>query len=270
VKVGSKLLDKYQTKSGIHFLDANPSGRPVVVLLHGLGVDGSSWGYQIVSLMQAGLRPLAPDLPGFGRSQYDGKGWSIRRMADQVSGLLDSLHIQRAGVVGLSLGGTIALQLALDNPDRVEHLVLMNTFACLRPRRLSELGYLLGRFFVANLRGVEYQANMVAQRLFPEPEKEALRGELVQRICQSDPQVYRAAMRSLGLFDVRRRLKEIRIPTTILTAENDTTVSRRIQGELVHEITGARQVLIPCSGHAVIVDQPERVSHALIEIFTQT
>jgi 3-oxoadipate enol-lactonase len=162
----------------------------------------------------------------------------------------------------------VALTMALNHPKRVEHLVLMNTFACLRPRRLNELAYLLGRFMVANLRGIEYQANMVARRLFPEPDEEVMRQELVRRIIQSDPRVYRAAMRALGLFNIRRRLKDIHIPTTVITAENDSTVNCDIQGELVHGIFGARQVIIPDSGHAVIVDQPERVNQALIEIFS--
>jgi 3-oxoadipate enol-lactonase len=258
----------YQEARHIQYLDPNPAGHPAVLLLHGLGVEGSSWEYQIQALSKAGLRPLAPDLPGFGRSRYDGRGWSIGRMAAQMDELLEVLGIVRAGIVGLSMGGIVALQMALDNAGQVEHLVLMNTFACLRPRRISELSYLLGRFIVANVRGVEYQAQMVARRLFPGPDEERLRQELMRRILQADPRVYRSAMRALGLFDLRRRLREIHVPTTVITAQNDTTVSCEVQAELAHGIQGASQIIIPDSGHAIIVDQPERVNVALVEIFS--
>jgi pimeloyl-ACP methyl ester carboxylesterase len=268
IRVAEELELHYREIRQIHYLDPNPDGYPGVLLLHGLGVDGSSWAYQIQALVEAGLRPLAPDLPGFGHTPYDGRGWSIERSAGQMNWLLKELDLEEVGVVGLSLGGTIALQMALEYPARMAHLVLMNSFACLRPKRFNELAYLLGRFVVANVRGIEYQAQMVAWRLFPGMDEENLRQELIQRIIQSDPRVYRAAMRGLGLFDVRRRLKSIRTPTTIITAVNDTTVSCEVQQELVCGIHGARQIMIPDSGHAVIVDQPERVNMALVELFS--
>jgi pimeloyl-ACP methyl ester carboxylesterase len=268
VGVAEDLKLQYREIQQIHFLDPNPEGYLAVLLLHGLGVDGSSWGYQIQALVGAGLRPLAPDLPGFGRSTYDGRGWTIKRTAGQMNRLLEELQLEEVGVVGLSLGGTIALYMALEYPARMTHLVLMNSFACLRPKRFNELAYLMGRFIIANVRGIEYQAQMVAWRLFPGTDEENLRQELIRRIVQSDPRVYRAAMRSLGLLDLRRRLKSIRTPTTIITGRNDTTVSCEVQQELVRGIPGARQIMIPNSGHAVIVDQPERVNQVLVELFS--
>jgi len=75
----------------LHFLDPNPSGHPPVLLLHGLGADGSSWTLQLAALTAAGFRPIAPDAPGFGQSSYDGRGWSIRRIAGQLADLLQGL-----------------------------------------------------------------------------------------------------------------------------------------------------------------------------------
>jgi len=260
------FVPQYQEKHGIWYLDPNPDGFPIVLLLHGLGVDGSSWAYQLLSLTQAGLRPIAPDLPGFGRSSASNNRWNISDCAKQMGEFLDDLEIAKAVVVGISLGGTVALMLALHKPDRIFHLVLINTFACLRPRRVSELAYLAGRFLIANLRGVEYQAAMVAQRLFPEPEKKLLRRALIERILQSDKKIYRSAMRSLALFDVRRRLKDLQVSTTIITAENDTTVSPSIQRELAARIRNANQVIVSNSGHAAIIDQPEQINQILINL----
>ena len=83
---------KTNTETIFHYLDFNPDGQPAVLLLHGLGADGSSWGYQIPVLCEAGLRPIAPDLPGFGKS-IPGEGrWSIARAANEVARMVTGLN----------------------------------------------------------------------------------------------------------------------------------------------------------------------------------
>ncbi len=250
-----KASNATKAKTVFHFLDFNPDGRPEVLLLHGLGADGSSWGYQIPTLCEAGIRPIAPDLPGFGKSLPGEGRWSIARAAQDVARLAAGLAAGPVTAVGISMGGTLALQLALEYPRLVEKLVLISTFACLRPMRFDEMSYLVGRFVVANLRGKEYQAETVARRLFPNPAQEALRRELVQRILQADDLIYRQAMQSLAVFDVRKRLGEIFVPTLVISGENDTTVHLSNQRELAAGIRGARHVVIPNAGHAVIADQ---------------
>jgi 3-oxoadipate enol-lactonase len=247
-----------------HYLDFNPDGHPAILLLHGLGADGSSWGFQIPVLSEAGLRPIAPDLPGFGKS-IPGEGrWTIARAANEVARMVSGLNTSPLILVGISMGGTVALQLALDFPRLVQKLVLVSTFACLRPKRFDEMSYLLGRYVVANLRGKEYQAETVAQRLFPHPDQADLRAELISRILQSDEHIYRQAMQALGLFDVRRRLGEIEVPTLIISGENDTTVPLANQAELAAGIPGAHQIIIPQAGHAVIADQATRFNRELL------
>lgn len=238
-----------------HYLDFNLTGSPAVLLLHGLGADGSSWGYQIPALCEAGFRPIAPDLPGFGKSLPGNKRWTIQRVAEDISRLLMGLVGEPVIVAGISMGGTVALQLALDFPQYVDRLVLINTFACLRPKRFDETAYLVKRFVVANLRGKEYQAETVAKRLFPKPEQAELRKELVTRILQADQKVYRQAMQALALFDVRSRLSSLSMPTLVISGENDTTVPLPNQLELAKGIPQAEHRMIPDAGHAVIADQ---------------
>jgi pimeloyl-ACP methyl ester carboxylesterase len=259
-------LDNSENKETIfHYLDFNPDGSPTVLLLHGLGADGSSWGYQIPALCEAGLRPIAPDLPGFGKTIPGAGRWTIQKAAQDTARLIVGLAGGPVIVAGISLGGVVALQMALDFPQMISRLVLINTFACLRPKRFDEAGYLLGRFIVTNLRGKEYQAETVAWRLFPKPEQEALRRELVQRILQSDQRVYRQAMQSLALFDVRRRLGELRMPVLLISGQNDSTVPLENQNELAEGITGAEHVVIPDAGHAVIADQAMKFNRVFLE-----
>ena len=247
------------------YQDPYPAGKPAVLLLHGLGTDGTSWGYQVPALLEKRMRPIILDIPGFGKSPFTKRNWNIAKAAAEIAGLIRDKLIGPLNVVGISMGGTIALQIALDYPQTVERLVLVNTFAALRPTRLKDLAYLASRFMRANLLGVEAQAEMVAWRIFPEADQESLRKILIESILQSDPAVYRAAMRSLGLFDVKKRLKHIKTPTLVITGTLDSMVPPPVQAVLAQNIRGARQVLIQGGRHAVIADHPEQFNRALLE-----
>jgi 3-oxoadipate enol-lactonase len=251
--------------TGLHFLDPFPVGKPVVLLLHGLGADGGSWALQIPALGEAGFRPIAPDAPGFGRSAYDGGGWNFRRVASQLADLLVELNSGPAHVVGLSMGGIIAQQLALDFPNLVCKLVLTSTFSFLQPDNLSGWVYFMQRALLVSTLGLPAQARLVARRVFPAEANAPLREMLVETISQADPRAYRRAMFSLGTFDSRKRLQEIRIPTLVVTGANDTTVVPARQKLLAGSIHGAIQLLIPDAGHAVPVDQPGIFNKLLLD-----
>jgi pimeloyl-ACP methyl ester carboxylesterase len=240
----------------LHYLDPNPTGHPAILLLHGLGADGTSWTLQLPALTRAGFRPIATDTPGFGHSPYDGRGWSIHRMAADMAGLLEELQTGPAHVVGLSMGGTIAQQLALDYPHLTRKLVLVSTFAVLRPDTLSGWLYFMQRFILVNTLGLPAQARVVAQRIFPGPSYGKLREMLVETISRADPRAYRKAMASLGLFNSVKRLG--------VTGADDTTMTPARQQLLVEGIPAARQVIVPDAGHAVPVDQAEWFNQELL------
>ena len=253
----------------LHYLHENQEADHTVILLHGLGVTSESWLLQIPALKEAGFRILAPDTRGFGKSTCPGGKNSVEKMAEDMVGLLDSLEIALADVVGISMGGTIALQMALSFPQKIRRMVLVNTFACLRPENPGVLLYFAFRYILAQTLGLKIQARAVARRLFPGADQESLRQILVEQILQADPRGYRAAMRSLGSFDVRRRLKEISAPTLVITGEKDTTVPPKTQHLLVEAIPNARQVMIPGAGHAVTVEQPQKFNLALLNFLNE-
>ncbi len=251
----------------LHYLDHNPTGTPPIVLLHGLGATGDSWQLQRPALEKAGYRLLAPDLRSFGKSPYPGHT-SIAEMAGDVRELLDALHLPKAHIIGISLGGTVALQFALEAPDRVDKLILVNTFARLRPKSPGVWAYMLWRLLLVHTIGLETQGKVVAQRVFPQSGQEIFRQELMDQIRQADPRGYRATMRALGRFNVHARLGEIRLPTLILTSENDTTVPAETQRTLARGIVGSRQILFPKGGHALSVDQAEGFNAAVLSFLT--
>jgi pimeloyl-ACP methyl ester carboxylesterase len=224
---------------------------------------------QFDALAELGYRPIAPDVPGFGKSPYGGKGWSISRMSSVMADLLNELGVIPAHVVGISMGGVIAQQLTLDHPRLVRKLVLVNTFSVLRPTRLSGWLYFLQRFLLVHILGLPTQAKFVAKRIFPGTDQQAMRDLLVERITQADPRAYRAAMRSLGLFNSSKRLREITVPTLVITSDHDTTVPMDSQKFLVNNISSARQVVIHNACHAVTIDQPVAFNAALMDFLAE-
>lgn len=248
----------------IHFLDPAPQNTRPVLMLHGLGADSRSWAFQFPALIEAGFRPIAPDLPGFGRSPAIERKWNIPSITDHVIEWMQEKDFLHLPVVGISMGGAIALQLALNHPEYLSQLVLVNTFACLRPRKIQTVTYLVRRFVQSTIHGGSSQAEIVAYHLFPNPDQAELRLAITQLIRETDPQVYRTAMRAIAVFDVRKWLSGLRTPTLVISGELDATVPLDNQMELVERIPGAQQVIIPNARHAVVADQPEKFNFALL------
>jgi 3-oxoadipate enol-lactonase len=253
----------------IEYSDSGPAQAPTVLLLHGLGATRESWLLQIPAFQQAGFRVLAADARGFGRSSYPGGRLGVADMAADHAALLERLAAAPAHVVGLSMGGTTALQLAVSYPHMVRSLTLANTFAALRPHSPRGWLYFGLRLLLVHTLGIRAQALAVSRRVFPQPEQEALRQELVEQVTQAHPQAYRAAMRSLARFNLAGRLGEVRCPTLVVTGENDTTIAPRVQARLVEGIPGARQVRIAGAGHAAPVDRPAEFNHHVLEFLSQ-
>lgn len=256
----------YAPQAYLSYLDENPASAPAVVLLHGLGVSGRCWALQLPALARAGWRALAPDLPGFGRSSVRRGGpHGMRQMAEPIVALLDALGLEQAAVVGLSLGGAAALQLALDHPQRVSGLLLVSTFAHLELARPDLLPFHLLRYALAAAAGLETQARRVARRMFPRPDQAPQRIAFLAQILQADPPAYRAAMRRIVRFNVAPRLGQIACPTLVVTGADDTTVAPANQAALAQGIRGARQVVIPAAGHALIAEKPAEFNQIMLD-----
>jgi 3-oxoadipate enol-lactonase len=252
------------TNLNVHYLDLNPDGRHPVLLLHGLGASGESWELQFPPLASANFRILAPDARGFGKSSYPGGGLSIKDMAADTAKLLQHVNSAAPHVVGISMGGTVALQLAMDHPQWVNKLVLVNTFARLRPRHPGVWIYFALRFLVVHTLGLATQARIVTRRIFPQPEQAFFRNALYQQVIQADPRAYRAALRALGRFNVVNRLADIKAPTLIVSGRDDTTVPLNNQSFLAVKIPHAEHKIIANAGHAITAERPEEFNQVMI------
>ena len=214
-----------------------------------------------------GLTVLAPRLPGHGTSWQD---LAVCRWDDfhsEADRALTTLRerCDQVVVLGLSVGGALALQIALDRPHQIDRLVLVNTFASLRPKNFAVRAYFVYRFLVVCILGLSSQAQVVARRVFPHPEQEELRQVFYSQIMQADARGYRAAMLALAFFDVKKRLPEIKAPTLVITGQEDTTVPPDTQMVLAKGIQNAQHMIIPGAGHAVIVEKHQLFNQVLLK-----
>ncbi|MBM3945980.1 MAG: alpha/beta fold hydrolase, partial [SAR202 cluster bacterium] len=120
------LQDRYVTVQGVrtHYLTVGQG--PAVILLHGVGSSVVAWRDNLLPLAEH-FRLIAIDLPGHGDSEKPDMDYSLATASRFMTGLLDTLGLERAHVIGESLGGMIALRFALDHPERVGKLVTVGT-----------------------------------------------------------------------------------------------------------------------------------------------
>ena len=247
----------------LHWQAAGPTTDAPIVLLHGLGSSSADWAPQLPALA-ARHRVLAPDLRAHGRSSRPRGRLTVEAMARDVAALLAALEAPPAHVVGLSLGGCVALALALDHGARVRSLTLVNTFARLPPPGPRRVLRLLTRLSLLACAPMRVVAAHVARGLFPRPDQRELYLAAVTSLGSNPRGAYVASMRAVGRFDVRSRLGQVRCPTLVVAGDRDAAVPLAAKDLLCRTIPGAERLVVSDSGHATPADQAERFNAALL------
>ena len=204
------------------YYEEHGSGR-ALLLVPGLGADTRLFG-GIVGPLAATCHVIAFDPRGGGRSDKPPGPYTIEQMADDADGLLDVLGIEDAVVVGYSMGGRIALSLALDHPERVRRLVLAATSARTPPSRPF---------------GRRWLALEVLSRL-PTPGKGQPRW------------AWECQRRASASYDATARLGEIVVPTLVLHGRRDHMTALALAREMHAGIAGSSLVVVP-GGHLSLV-----------------
>jgi 3-oxoadipate enol-lactonase len=246
----------------LHHEVLGPVDGAPIVLLHGLGSSSVDWRFQLPALSTS-HRVIVPDLRGHGRSPRGSGRLTIDAMAGDVAALLDTLHAPPAHVVGLSLGGCVALALALEHPARVRSLTLVNAFARWSPAGARATLRMLARLGLLACAPMPTVAAHVARGLFPRPDQRELCLAAAASLARTPRRTYLACLGGLASFDARGRLGELRCPTLVIAGESDATVSLAAQRLLERSIPGAKLVVNEDSGQVTPCDQPERFNAAL-------
>ncbi|MDP6456465.1 MAG: alpha/beta hydrolase [Candidatus Marinimicrobia bacterium] len=242
------------------YYDIHGTGEPLL-FIHGLGSSTRDWEAQ-TKFFSADYRVILIDLRGHGQSDKPKEQYSILQFSADIEALLNGLEIESLHVVGLSLGGVIALQFALDHPHRVRSLVLVNSFVELLFRTFSEKMEMWKRNTVVRLLGMRKMGKVLAGRLFPKDSQEELRNVFIERWAENNKQSYLSAFKSMAGWSVRDRLGELHVPTLVLSAEHDYT-PLNVKEAYVSQMLGAELVVIEDSYHGLPAEKPEEFNHAV-------
>lgn len=237
------------------------AGEPLL-LLHGLGSSSQDWEYQIPAFAKF-FQVIAPDFRGHGGSDRSG-GYSVERFATDTLALLDQLGIAACAVVGYSMGGAVAMQMALDDPRRISRLVLSNTLWSFRTDTLTKRWLLWTRLLLMGWLGPRRLSEVMSRRLFPRPDQAELRARVAKRNAQNDKNVYLESIRALTTWSVRERVAELRLPVLVLAAENDF-VPRVDTNAFVAALPDARFELFPGTRHGLPQEMPDDFNRAVLD-----
>jgi 3-oxoadipate enol-lactonase len=239
-----------------------------VLLLCGIGAKRQGW-YKQLPTLGAHVRTLALDYRDVGDSDPAPGPYTIAEVADDVDALARALEIERASVVGISMGGFVGLELALRHPDRVDRLVLVVTSAG-GPTHVStspEIMRLLmpGDEEVESGEGARRVCAAVAGPGFAERHPEEI--DAFVEIARHRPMTREAYLRQLQAcraHDVSDRLGAVDAPTLVLHGDTDPLVPVENGRNLAAGIAGARLVVYPGVGHIPEVEIAERFNDDLL------
>jgi pimeloyl-ACP methyl ester carboxylesterase len=258
--IADKTATIYGTK--IRYQDAG-SG-PVVVLLHGLGADGSSWASNIAPL-SAKYRVIVPDQIGFGKSEKPFINYRVATLVDFLNGLLKELKIERASVVGNSLGGFTAAAFALAYPEKVDKLVLVDaagyavekgtdpqTLSALNPSTREGLKQLMSVVFYDKKM---FANEAVIDSLFAK-KMQTGDGYTIQKFIES-------IFRGEDVLD--GKLDKIKQPTLLVWGREDGLTPLAMGERFKQDIKGSQLLVFDKCGHVPQLEKAAEFNSALLK-----
>ncbi len=253
----------------IEYLDTGGAGTPVL-LVHAFPLRAQMWEPQMESLGDR-WRFIAPDLMGFGGSHApeDAAGYSVDSFAGDLKAVLDELGIDRVVLVGLSLGGYVALAFLRKYRSAVTALVLADTRAeADAPENIAKRTSQQG---IVREQGIGALTEGLIGALLGEPTREKKPDvvETVRGLMENPAAGYAGALEAMkGRPDSTPDLTSIDVPTLIVVGENDTLTPPELSRKMHEHIGASRLVVIPEAGHLSNLEAPEAFNGALAEFLS--
>jgi 3-oxoadipate enol-lactonase len=237
---------------------------PPIVLIHALGLDHRLWNEQ-VSQLAPSFQVIAYDVRGHGATDVPPGPYTLSDFAEDLADLLDALGIDKAHLVGISMGGMIAQEFALTWPERVYSLVLADTASEYNQEARRQFAE---RARIAEERGIAPLIEPTIDRWFTREFRER-RPDEVNRIrsilSEAHPDGYAASCRAIARADLTERLVNITVPTLVLVGSEDHSTTPEMALEIHEHIPGSQFLVIEGAAHLTNVEKPHEFTRAIVE-----
>lgn len=247
---------------------SGPVDAPVVVFVHGLGLNRQVW-ETYTSRFAHRYRVLSYDLFGHGESAAPPGMPSLAMFSEQLIDLLNELGIDRCSIVGFSLGGMINRRFAMDHPERLDAMAILNSphergdeaQQLVEQRALDSAAGGPGATLDATIERWFTPAFIVANAAYIE--------RVRNWVLANDPELYAQCRKVLafGVVELIRPQPPITHPTLIMTCENDSGSTPDMSQTIASEIAGAQVIVVPALQHMGLVENPSFFISALAEFF---
>ena len=236
---------------------------PSLVLLNSIGTDMDLWDAAIPALRHR-FSLLRIDTRGHGASDAPAGDYELSMLAGDVAAAMDAADVEAALVAGVSLGGMIAMQLAMDAPERVTGLALICTSATMDRSAWT------ARVEKVREEGVAGIADLAMSR-FLSPSFVQARPEIAASVRRGllcmEPAGYAGCAAAIRDMDIADRLQTISVPTLVVSGDRDTSTQLVGHGEhLIERISGAQHVMLDAA-HLAPLDAPNALADAIIDAF---
>lgn len=248
------------------YYETTGQGQPLV-FINGLGSSTRDWDRQVAEFSRT-YQVITYDLRGHGRSDKPAGPYSIPQFAADSAGLLNALGVASAHIVGLSLGGGVAFQLALDYVQLVKTMTIVNSAPAMVGITPDAQKEVERRVAIVRQMGMRAMGEALAPNLFPKVEHAALRQTFVEQWAKNDPQAYIEATLSMVGWNVTDRLGSIRCPALVIAADQDYTPVA-IKEAYVKLLPDAQLVVIADAHHATPVERPQEFNAALAQFLAR-
>ena len=245
-------------------------GSPLV-LVHGLADDHRAWRRTLPDLMLR-HRVVMYDLRGHGETTLGSPDGTLRQLAEDLAHLLRALELERVDVAGFSLGGTIAIRLAIDHPELVGRLVLVATSS-----RVGRAACEWYRERVAMVERSDPSLRATLDRdtadVYMQSPAELEEGLLIRRQSTADPRGFAnacAAMAGLNAAPLDPDLPRIEAPTLIVASDRDQHCPPKAAAIIAAGIGGSHLEVLEGAGHAIPVEKPRELAGLMTEFLSET
>jgi 3-oxoadipate enol-lactonase len=245
------------------YWDEQGHGAPILLIM-GLGWPSYLW-HRTRPVLASRFRTIALDNRGVGQSDVPPGPYSMALMASDAAAVLDAAGVERAHVFGLSMGGMIAQEFALQYPKRVESLLLGctapgGTHAVVAEPAATQL------LFARDL-SPEELSRAINPFIYDSgtPQERIDADFVLRKQWFARPEGYMAQLQAILAWEAYSRLPQITAPTFVIHGESDRLVPPANGKIIAERIPGAKLVIIPNASHILSTDQPDAVHHAVLD-----